>query len=106
MKKLLVIPVLVITTAQAGGYLDLGLGLADSRYAYDVTQSCAGGHKNYGYMWECSIVDKPLHGVVGTVELGYTMGDYTAYLSHTSIINRDDGPGLNILGVKKRFNLF
>ena len=102
MKKLLVIPMLVITTAQAGGYLDIGLGVADSAYGYGVTQSCG----VYKYAWQCTVNHEPLHGVVGTVEIGYTMGSFTAYLSHTSIIDKNDGPGLNILGVKKRFNLF
>ena len=106
MKKLILLPLLVATTAQAGGYLDVGLGIADSGYSYSVTQSCSDSYHKYIYYWECTVNGQPLHGVVGTIELGYTFGSFTTYLSHTSIINKDDGPGLNILGVKKRFNLF
>lgn len=106
MKKLLLVPMLVITTAQAGGYLDVGLAVADSPYVFSAQSACDYVYEDYLIRQSCRVNSEPLHGVIGTIELGYTMGSYTAYLSHASIINKDDGPGLNILGVKKRFNLF
>lgn len=103
MKKVMLLPLLfAATTAHAGGYLDVGLALAHSPYVYKVDPSCA----YIDEVWICDRDRSMVSGVMGTVELGYTSGSYTAYYSHTSIINKHDGPGMNMLGVKKRFNLF
>ena len=103
MKKLMLLPLLLIpTVSHAEGYLDVGLALAHSPYVYKVESTC----DYVGDRWTCARDRSMVTGVMGTVELGYTSGSYTAYYSHTSIINKSDGPGLNMIGVKKRFNLF
>ena len=105
MKKLMLLPLLLIpTVSHAQTYLDVGLALAHSPYAYKVGSACA--YDYVGDYWTCARDRSMVVGVMGTVEIGYTSGSYTAYYSHTSIINKDDGPGLNMIGVKKRFNLF
>lgn len=102
MKKLMLLMLLIPSLSHPEAYLDVGLALAHSPYVYKVGSTCA---YNSGH-WSCDRDRSMVSGVMGTVEIGYTSGSYTAYYSHTSIINKDDGPGLNMLGVKKRFNLF
>lgn len=103
MKKTLLLVMLAFSgTVLAETYVDIGLGIADSSYGYDVSISCQ-YDAWYAY---CSANAEPFRGVVGTVEAGYTKNGFTVYASHTSIINEKDSKGLNILGIKKRIRLF
>lgn len=105
-KTLLLVTSVFLTfsgTVGAEGYVEIGAGLADSDYAYEITQGCE--QKSFTKI-SCVATPTNLRGVVGTVEFGYTSRTWTVYFSHTSLINEKDGSGMNILGVKKRIKLF
>lgn len=105
-KAIFIAPIILLSTNTAadGFYLDLGLAVSDGEPIREVVTPIEyyidGVHVDTVY-YDNSY--EPFKDTIGTIELGYTIKNFTIYASHVSDIRNKKDHGLNLLGIKIRF---
>ena len=95
MHKLLALLLFSLTAqAQAGPFIDLGLGYATDQN-FTRGRSCMLDYKKDTQEWGCS------KNILGYASIGYEYGQFTVAYEHWSSLQEYDA-GLNIVSIKYR----
>lgn len=101
---LICIPKLVF----AEGYIDIGIGLANTDYVYKTGgQGCITTIQSIPYQADICAgrydKTKKIRDPMGIVEIGYMYKNNGIFFLHISSIPDADGKGMNIVGIKHQF---